>query len=41
MSYSIRENKVNGEAGEVLGETVNAWMEILCKLTKDYDPVDI
>ena len=41
MSYSIRENKVNGEAGEVSGETVNAWMEILWELAKDYDPVDI
>ena len=37
----IREKRVNGEAGEVLGETVNAWMESLCDLTKDYFLVDI
>ena len=37
----IREKRVNGEAGEVLGETVNASMESLCDLTKDYFVVDI
>ena len=26
ISYDIREKRVNGEAGEVSGETVNAWM---------------
>ena len=26
ISYGIREKRVNGEAGEVSGETVNAWM---------------
>ena len=41
MSYSIREKRVNGEAGEVSRETVNASMERLWELTKDYDPVDI
>ena len=38
--YGIREETVNSEAGEVLGETVNAWMERFWELTKDYDPVD-
>ena len=32
---------VNGEAGEVSGEIVNALMEGLWELTKDDDPVDI
>ena len=41
ISYGIREKRANGEAGEVSGETVNAWMERLWELTKDYDPVDI
>ena len=41
ISYGIREKRVNGEAGEVSGETVNAWMERLWELTKDYDPIDI
>ena len=41
ISYGIREKRVNGEAVEVSGETVNAWMERLWELTKDYDPVDI
>ena len=40
-SYGIREKRVNGEAGELLGETVNALMERLWELIKDYDPVDI
>ena len=40
-SYGIREKRVNGEAGELSGETVNAWMERLWELIKDYDPVDI
>ena len=31
----------NGEVGEVSREIVNAWMERLWELTKDYDPVDI
>ena len=39
--YGIREKRVNGEAGEVSGETLNVWIERLWKLTKDYDPVDI
>ena len=30
-----------GEVGEVSREIVNAWMERLWELTKDYDPVDI
>ena len=38
--YGIREETVKSEAGEVLGETVNAWMERFWELTKDYDPVD-
>ena len=41
ISYGIREKRVNGEAGEVRGETVNAWMERLWELTKDYSPADI
>ena len=41
ISYGIRETRVNGEASEVSGETVNKWMERLWELTKDYDPIDI
>ena len=41
ISYGFREKRVNGEAGEISGETVNAWMERLWELTKDYDPVNI
>ena len=41
ISYGIREKRVNGEAGEVSGGTVNAWTERLWQLTKDYDPFDI
>ena len=41
ISYSIREKRVNGEAGEVSRETVNAWMERLWEVTKDYNLVDI
>ena len=39
--YGIRKKRENGKAGEVLKETVNAWMERLCKLTKDYDTINI
>ena len=41
ISYGIREKGVNGEAGEVSGETVNAWTERLRELKKDYDLADI
>ena len=41
ISYGIREKRVNAEAGEVSGESVNAWMERLWELTKGSDPVDI
>ena len=41
ISYGIKEKRVNGEAGKVSGETVNAWMERLWELTKDYRPADI
>ena len=41
ISYGSGEKRVNGKAGEVSGETINAWMERLLELTKDYDPVDI
>ena len=34
ISYGIREKKVNGESGEVSGETAKAWMERLWELTK-------
>ena len=33
ISYGIREKRVNGEAGEVSGETVNLWIERLWELT--------
>ena len=39
--YGIREKIVNGKGGEVSGKTVNAWIERLWELTKDYDTVDI
>ena len=39
--YGIRKKRENGKAGEVLKETVNAWMERLWKLTKDYDTINI
>ena len=41
ISYGTREKRVNGEAGEVSRETVNAWMERLWEVTKDYNLVDI
>ena len=41
ISYGIREKRGNGESGEVSGEIVNARMERLWELTKDYDPIDI
>ena len=41
ISYGFREKRVNGEAGDISGKTVNAWMERLWELTKDYDPVNI
>ena len=41
ISYAIREKRANSEAGEVLGETLNAWMERLWELREDYDPDDI
>ena len=41
ISYGIREKRLNGDPGDVSGETVNAWMERLWELTKEYDPVDI
>ena len=41
ISYGIKEKRVNGKAGEVSGEIVDAWMERLWELTKDDDPVDI
>ena len=34
ISYGIREKRVNAEAVEVSGETVNAWMERLWELQK-------
>ena len=34
ISYGIREKRVNGESGEVSGETSKAWMERLWELTK-------
>ena len=41
ISYGIREKGVNSEVGEVSRETVNAWMERLRELKKDYDLADI
>ena len=41
ISYGIREKIVNGKGGEVSDKTVNAWIERLWELMKDYDPVDI
>ena len=34
ISYGIKEKKVNGESGEVSGETAKAWMVRLWELTK-------
>ena len=34
ISYGISEKRVNGEAGEVSREIVNAWMERLWELKK-------
>ena len=34
ISYGIREKRVNGESGEVSGETSKAWMERLWELTE-------
>ena len=39
--YAIREKRVNGETGEISGETVNTCMERLWELIKDCDPADI
>lgn len=38
LLYNVRERRVDGEAGEVSEYAVNAWMEKLLTLTRDYEP---
>lgn len=40
-SYSIKERRIVGEAGDVSGETITSWMERVNELTEGYDLKDI
>ena len=40
-SYSIKERRIVGEAGDVSGKTITSWMERVNELTEGYDLKDI